>query len=313
MHNKGDNKMMRPIISVQVELVQVLLYLADRQEKVIQHISNKGYCESISAYFHPFKKHKAVLLTRRLIDDCNFIHIRPLQAILSLEEIETKKDHDLYKWAGAVNDFVAVTNFTAFYKGQEGYYDWILDNLKQCDFDVWIAYIEQYFRQKSGEFKLIICPIAGNYGFNMGATAYTVRCMPYYDEKQNPGWTFDFFAKGVAHEYAHCFVNPVVEGHKDLLGDLKAFFESHTNMSNAYNVDYAVMNEYWVRAFTIRFMEENQQLFPEFDIEEEYRRQKESFIYMERFVELLKEFEQKEMRFEEFYLLVMKDKRLMIE
>lgn len=44
-----------------------------------------------------------------------------------------------------------------------------------------------------------------------------------------------------------------------------------------------------------------------------YRRQKESFIYMERFVELLKEFEQKEMRFEEFYLQVMKDKRLMIE
>lgn len=34
---------------------------------------------------------------------------------------------------------------------------------------------------------------------------------------------------------------------------------------------------------------------------------------MERFVELLKEFEQKEMRFEEFYLQVMKDKRLMIE
>lgn len=313
MHNKGDNKMMRPIISVQVELVQVLLYLADRQEKVIQHISNKGYCESISAYFHPFKKHKAVLLTRRLIDDCNFIHIRPLQAILSLEEIATKKDHDLYEWAGAVNDFVAVMNFTAFYKGQEVYYDWILDNLKQCDFDVWIAYIEQYFRQKPEEFKLIICPIAGNYGFNMGATAYTVRCMPYYDEKQNLGWTFDFFAKGVAHEYAHCFVNPVVEGHKDLLGDLKAFFESHINMSDAYNVDYAVMNEYWVRAFTIRFMEENQQLFPEFDIEEEYRRQKESFIYMERFVELLKEFEQKEMRFEEFYLQVMKDKRLMIE
>ena len=97
-----------------------------------------------------------------------------------------------------------------------------------------------------------------------------------------------------------------------MLGDLNVFFESHTNMSNAYNVDYAVMNEYWVRAFTIRFVEENQQLFPEFDIEEEYRRQKESFIYIERFVELLKEFEQTKMNFEEFYLQVMKGKRLMM-
>lgn len=303
---------MMPIVSEQIELVQVLLYLAGRQEKVIQHISNKGYCEAISTYFHHYKNHKAVLLTRQLIDTHNFIHIRPLQAILSLEEIASGKDHELCEWAIAVKEFMAETDFHTFYRSQEVYYNWILDNLKQCDFDVWIAYIEQYFRQKPEEFKLIICPIAGNYDFNMGATAYAVRCMPYYDEEQNPGWTFDFFAKGVAHEYAHCFVNPVVEGHKDLLGDLKAFFESHTNMSNAYNVDYAVMNEYWVRAFTIRFMEDNQQLFPEFDIEEQYRRQKESFIYIERFVDLLKEFEQKKMCFEEFYLQVM-DKKVLFD
>lgn len=82
-------------------------------------------------------------------------------------------------------------------------------------------------------------------------------------------------------------------------------------MSNAYNVDYAVMNEYWVRAFTIRFMEENKQLFPEFSIVDEYSRQRESFIYIEQFVELLKEFEQHEMCFEEFYLQVMKDRRLL--
>lgn len=305
--------MMLPIVSEQVELVQVLLYLADRQERVIQHINNKRYCEAISAYFHSFKNHRAVLLTRQLIDQCNFIHIRPLQAILSLEDIAAKKDDELYEWAIALKEFMAETDFHTFYRSQEIYYNWILDNLKQCDFDVWIAYIEQYFRQKPEEFKLIICPIAGNYGFNLGATAYTVRCMPYYDEEQNPSWTFDFFAKGVAHEYAHCFVNPAVEAHKELLGEWKPFFKSHTNMFNAYNVDYAVMNEYWVRAFTIRFMEENQQLFPEFDIEEEYRRQKESFLYIERFVELLKEFEQTEMNFEEFYLQVMKDKRLMIE
>ena len=78
-------------------------------------------------------------------------------------------------------------------------------------------------------------------------------------------------------------------------------------MSNAYNVDYAVMNEYWVRAFAIRFMEQNQHLFAHFDIAAEYRRQKETFIYIEKFVELLKEFEQTDLVFEEFYLSTMKD------
>ena len=302
---------MVPSVSEQVELIQVLLYLSDRQERVVQHLSNKVYSEVISAYFHRYKNHKAVIMTQSLIDNSNFIHIQPLRAILLLEQIVKEAGHDLYEWASCVKQFITDTDFHTFYLNQSGYYQWILDNLKQCHFDDWIAYIEQYFRQKPEEFKLIICPIAGNYGFNLSNTAYTVRCMPHYDENQNPNWEFDFFAKGIAHEYAHCFVNPTVEEHKHLLKNFDSFFKNHKNMSNAYNVDYAVMNEYWVRAFAIRFMEQNQHLFAHFDIAAEYRRQKETFIYIEKFVELLKEFEQTDLVFEEFYLSTMKDSFLL--
>ncbi len=301
---------MMPIVSEQVELAQVLLYLSDRQEKVIQHLNNKMYIEAISAFFLPYKNHKAVITTRKLIDNSNFIHIKPIRAILSLEQILTEEEHNLYEWAIGVKEFIDDTHFHTFYVNQSGYYNWILENLKQCDFDIWITYIEQYFRQKPEEFKLIICPIAGNYGFNIGNTSYTVRCMPYYDKNENPKWEFDFFAKGIAHEYAHCFVNPTVESHKYILKNLDTFFKSHKNMPNAYNVDYAVMNEYWVRAFTIRFMEQNQHIFPDFDIPAEYQRQKEAFTYIDKFVELLKEFEQSELFFEDFYLNAMKDFRL---
>ena len=292
---------MMPIVSEQVELVQVLLYLADRQERVMQHLNSKVYCDAISEFFRQYKSHNAVIMTQTLIDNYNFVHIKPLQAILSLEQIAIEEDHDLYEWACNVKEFISDTDFHAFYLNQSGYYNWILDNLKQCDFDIWISFIEQYFRQKPQEFKLIVCPIAGNYGFNIRDTAYTVRCMPYYDANRNPGCKFDFFAKGIAHEYAHCFVNPTVEAHKHILKSLATFFRSHQNMSNAYNVDYAIMNEYWVRAFAIRFMEQNQHIFPHFDIKAEYQRQKESFIYIEKFVELLKQFEQTELPFDEFY------------
>jgi hypothetical protein len=105
----------------------------------------------------------------------------------------------------------------------------------------------------------------------------------------------------IAHEYAHCFVNPIVEEHKDKLQAYKAFFEKHTNMPRFYNTDYAVINEYFVRAFQIRFMEQNKTLFPDFDIEEEYKRQRESFIYIDRFIEALKEFEKGKQSFAEFY------------
>ena len=78
---------MMPIVSEQVELVQVLLYLSDRQERVMQHLNNKTYSEAISAFFLPHKNHKAVNITKNLIDNNNFIHIEPLHAILSLELI----------------------------------------------------------------------------------------------------------------------------------------------------------------------------------------------------------------------------------
>ncbi len=292
---------MNPIISEQVELVQVLLYLSERQEKVRQHLNNKMYCDDISEYFRSYKRHNAVVLTQSLIDNKNFIHIDPLYAIMSLEQIALEENHELHEWAVSVKEFTSVSDFHAFYLIQTGYYNWILDNLKQCNFDIWITYIEQYFKQKPEKFKLIICPFAGNYGFNTNNTAYAVRCMPYYDDKYNPDWKFDFFAKGIAHEYAHCFVNPTVEAHKYILSNFREFFESHKNMSDAYNVDYAVMNEYWVRAFTIRFMEQNHHLFPAFDIADEYRRQKESFIHIEKFVDLLMKFEKTEVQFEDFY------------
>ncbi len=298
---------MMPIVSEQIELVQVLLYLSDRQERVIQNVHNKIYSEAISAFFHRYKNHKAVIMTKKLIDKNNFIHIKPLRAILSLEQIAMEEKHDLYEWAISVKEFIVDADFHTFYLNQSDYYEWILDNIKQCNFDFLIAYIEQYFRQKPEEFKLIICPIAGNYGFNIRNVSYTVKCMPYYDDNQKPRWEFDLFAKGIAHEYAHCFVNPTVEAHKCLLKNIDTFFKRHKNMLHAYNVDYAVMNEYWVRAFAIRFMEQNQRLFPDFDITAEYQRQKESFIYIEKFVELLKEFEQTELLFEDFYIDAMKN------
>ena len=299
-------KYMLPVVNEYVELVQVLLYLSDRQERVMQYLNNKVYSDAISAFFHPNKNHKAVIMTKKLIVKNNFIHTKPLRDVLSLDQILTEKEHDLYEWAITVQDVIVDSGYYTFFLNQCDYYNWILDNLKQCDFEIYISYIEQYFRQKPDEFKLIICPIAGNYGFNIQNISYTVRCMPYYDNNQNTSWRVDYFAKGIAHEYAHCFVNPTVEAHKHILKEYDTFFKSHMNMSNAYNVDYAVMNEYWVRAFAIRFMEQNQHIFPNFDITEEYRFQKESFIYIEEFVELLKKFEQTKLSFEDFYLDTMK-------
>lgn len=296
---------MKAEINKKIELVQILLYLAEEQKKTVQHLNNKAYSKNISDWFETYKNHAAVQLTKKLIAENYFFHIRPLKAILSLESILNDDSHELHLWAVETARFVEESRFDDFFQTQNTYYAYILENINSCDFDTWISYIENYFKSNPDEFHLIICPIAGNYGFNIARgekkIAYTVRCMPYYDENDNPNWEFDFFAKGIAHEYAHCFVNPVVEENRELLTNHTRFFEAHTNMPESYNVDYAVINEYFVRAFQIRFMEENRMLFPKFDISAEYERQRESFIFIDDFVGLLKVFETGGMTFPEFY------------
>ena len=297
---------MKAQIDRNVELVQVLLLLADQQQKTYQLLENAEYTAAIHAWFMPYAGHEAVAQTRELILNESFVHIKPLRAILRLEELCGNAAHKLHRWACAVKCFAKDTQFDLFFAQQRGYYDWILDHVHSCRLELWVEFIEQYFRSRPDDFRLIICPIAGNYGFTLEQdgkqTAYTVRCLPLYDEQGAPVWDWDGFAKGVAHEYAHCFVNPAVEAHVDLLAAGKAFFERHKNIPYFYNVDYAVINEYFVRAFQIRFMEQNRTLFPTFDIEKEYAFQKNMFVEIDRFLAALQKFEMGRESFSDFYV-----------
>lgn len=296
---------MKAEIDKRVELVQILLYLADEQEKTIQYLENKSYLRSISDWFIPYKDHAAVRVTKELVREDNFFHIRPLKAVLDLESILNDDSHVLNPWARETVRFARESRFDEFFHTQKEQYGKILDYVNSCDFDTWISYVENYFRSKPKEFHLVICPIAGNYGFNVTSggkeIAYTVRFAPKYDENGRPDRKFDYFAMGIAHEFAHCYVNPVVEGNKELLKDHAFFFKLHKNMPQSYNVDYAIINEYFVRAFQIRFMEVNHGLFPGFDISAEYERQRKMFIFIEDFVEFLKKFEKSRTTFGDCY------------
>lgn len=296
---------MKAEINKKVELVQVLLFLSEQQDKTFQCLNNKKYVNSITQWFAPFKNHLAVQLTRNQIINNHFVHIKPICSILMFESIIADPSHELFKWASAVRQFISDTDFDGFIEQEQNYYRWIEDNISACNLDEWTDFIEKYFRQKPDEFHLIISPIIGNYGFSLDHNekqiAYTVRFMPKYDKNGDYAFEFDYFAKGVAHEYAHCFVNPTVEKHIDILKRHKTFFDKHSNIPNFYNTDYAIINEYFVRAFQIRFMELNISEFPNFDIQKEYFFQKETFVFIDDFITALKRFEALAVDFSDFY------------
>ncbi len=106
-----DSNMIFPQVNKSVELVQVLIYLAEEQEKTYQKLNNHVYVDNVFRWFDKYKSHKAVILTKNLIREKCFVHIRPLQAILSIDKITQDKRDALYDWANAVMNFAMVSDF----------------------------------------------------------------------------------------------------------------------------------------------------------------------------------------------------------
>lgn len=285
-------------INRELELVQILLYLAGRQDKTAQVLENRYYISRIKSYFAGFENHEAVLLTRRLVDERNFIHIKPIRAVLSLDTIAKDETDRLFHWAKALKCFREDSAFDRFFDGNSAYYEMILDHVRAININHCVDYTRSYFKDNSMELTLFICPFAGNYGFLLNSYSYVVRCIPY-DENGNVDAKYPAnLIRGIAHEYAHCFVNPVVKKYNDQLDLFDHFFSTHINIPAVYNVNYAVINEYFVRAYVRHYLKLCDIGIDEFADKWE----KERFIYIDNFVSLMSEYERSSLSFEQYYL-----------
>ena len=296
-------------VNKRIELVQVLLYLSDRQDKTYQSLSNAEYFPVVKEYFQKFTNHNAVKLTAYLIDNQYFLHGKPLRAILTIDEILKDPKNSLYEWTNSVKDFEKESRFDNFFDNNREYFSMIENTVKSFGIEKWLDYTEKYFKKEFNRVNLILSPSYGNNGFILDVpekeSAYIVRNVPHYDENGKRYWAKDYLARGTAHEFAHCFVNPVVEKYKEKLNGLSVFFQAHKNMMSFYNVDYAVMNEYYVRAYADIFMKNFKSDFPDFDIAADIERniKQAGFIYIDDFITYLDEYERGDRSFEDFYLL----------
>ena len=241
-------------------------------------------------------------MTQQLVDERNFIHIQPIRAIMSLDTIASDKAHDLYSWAMAVQSFRTDTKFDVFFDQNRAYYDRILSKIKPLDIKKCVGFTLSYFKGNGMDLNLYICPFAGNYGFVQSGRAHVVRCLPYNRDENIAAAHSANFIGGIAHEYAHCFVDPVVEKYKERLDTYNGFFDAHTNMWSCYNVNYAVMNEYYVRAYTRRYIEIFKEDFTDSFFMTYNQNEEEVFPYIDSFVRSLRDYEKSDMSFEDFYL-----------
>ena len=68
------------------------------------------------------------------------------------------------------------------------------------------------------------------------------------------------------------------------------------------NVNYAVMNEYYVRAYTRRYIEIFKEDFTDSIFMTYNQKEEEVFLYIDSFVRSLRDYEKSDMSFEDFYL-----------
>ena len=290
--------MCEPRIDYYTELIQTIIYLADVKDKIKQNVCNRTYCDAIDLFFTNFRNHAAVSSTREMIQNKYFRYSRPHRAAARFDQLLEEKT-DLTEWAKRIKEFEEASDFAGFFKRMREYYDGILKKVTVCPVNDWKKYIDDYFGACS-DLNVIVCLLDGNYGFVEDGKAFIVCCVPLYTENGPTIFTESSFAKGIAHEYAHCFVNPIVEKHQEKLKDHADFFHRHKDMFSFYNVDYAVVNEYFARAFAIRFMEKMS--FEGFDLKAEYERQRKTFPYIDRFTKSLKRYERSTDSFEDNYL-----------
>ncbi len=285
-----------------IELVQTIIYLAGGSPT--QCLKNAAYCSALDEWFSKLAEHEAVAYTREMILRDHFTYGRPHMAALRLDELladDTERYHD---WALMVERFADESRFDAFFEKEKPYYNSIVERVNETDFTEWIDWTDKFWSCAHAPTFQVICILDGNYGFSLKRKGrnenFIIRCLPAFNADGEEFWSAGRLANGIVHEYAHTYVNPVVEAHKKVLAKYPDFFGAHTNMMTSYNVDYAVINEYLVRAFTILFLERYR--FEDVTAVAETERHKKNFPFIEDFIELLKEFDGDKNGFEAFYL-----------
>ncbi|MCF8372529.1 MAG: DUF4932 domain-containing protein [Bacteroidales bacterium] len=204
-------------------------------------------------------------------------------------------------------DFAVESEFLKFYMNQNEFYSKSIENLKKMLFkENIIEWSFKFFGYYPDNFKINIALLNGscNYGYKIELPDGNVESVCLLGAR-NPKWitgtpTYNKkrFLPVIIHEFCHSYINPLIISKPEefkTIGDaiLKSHFEAMRK--NGYDVWNVVLNEYLVRACTIKFLKENEGIeVVERNIKIDKRN---GFIEIEGLVQLLDEYENKRIEY----------------
>ena len=267
-------------VSETVELIGILSRTAGFEE--YNRDMAGQYTKDTEAWFAPFKNHPTVSYYQKLRQMHNISFNCPMHLALGLDIdgqiIRYKSDKafmderwadvDLDAFVAKLNEFYVDTRFHEFFMQHQSFYE---DGLKLYRDRVMKHFHQDWYSRFYGtnpdeQYHIVI-------GFTNGSSNYAYSQQLPGMPKENfsvvgysilPRARMAFedglgYAQILIHEFNHCFINPLCDGNKAMIGPVadKLFRLSENMMHNeSYDEPFVVINETLVRAAVIVYMQE---------------------------------------------------------
>jgi hypothetical protein len=275
---------MEIIVDKRIELMAAIQTLDNFWDNLWQKLFNKKlyqceYKENVYNYFKRYKKHEAIILFNELaknVSDVSVFIKLPLchsdpPELNNIALIENNVNSLLNinfpyeKLINAMKKFYEDTEFEYFFDNNKNEYEKMLKDYEKIDnVKKYISIVDDYLGMETKNYTVIISALLTDcYGFKILTNEniklnYSVMCI--YDYKDNK---YIFGAEYSVqellwHEISHLTINDLTKNYLNQINVNKRII-SKNHLSNYYDDVERIVNEYIIRAITIRLFEINQE------------------------------------------------------
>lgn len=310
------NEKIQSTVDNRVELLSIVFRLAGNPEYNMKFA--KKYINEIHTYFDPYKTDPVIGFAKKLAEEKNMgfskvmflaTHLKYSNHKFSLirekeSNLTGKWDKaDAVKFVGLLNDFYHLSKFEIFFNNHQAFYN---EATKQFDLSV-NEFDQKWYLDYYGDYEVDYQVVLGlgdggaNYGpsvtpIGKKRLVYAVMGSWTFNAASEPLFPKETYLSYLIHEFNHSFVDHILEDNTNIEAQFKKSGEvlleqqRHEMKLEGYEDWHSLINESLVRASVVRYMIDHKNA-DQLVEEEILKQQKKGFLWTERLVTLLGEYE----------------------
>lgn len=270
------------VVNPAIDLFSLMSRLADINQ--YKEILLTDYITEVENYFGHFRDHPSIAFAR----ECNAMHQINGDAPMSLAvyvgpppELKLKMDLSnippsfdprwdsilISEYLENARIFARDSKFMKFHHSQQAYLDQAKQNMhKMISREQIFHWYKDFFGYYPSSIKMYMALLNGScsYGYPVFYPGGDIEFVSliggrFPDKEGNPTYPKDWFLPIIIHEYMHSYINPLIKGNPEEFMELgEAMLRTHRvkMIERGYNVWNVILQEYIVRACTVKYLEQ---------------------------------------------------------